>query len=324
MAKLITGGTGYIGAELARLLVNRGEKVVIFDIAINRYRIENFENKVELVRGDLGNLSEVLNVVRDSKITEIYHLGSMLYYMSELNPWTSFRSNVIGTYNVLEAARLFGVEKIMLASTVATFGLEVGDVITDTTIQRPLTIYGCGKLYCEGLGRFYSSKFGLDFRSIRYAAVIGPNIATPGHWAPPMIQDAILGKPHECIYGTSASTISPIYVRDAARAADMILQSPKEHIKMINYNVAGAPVVSAKEIETALLKRYPKAEVIYKLDPTLKSIRQRLIVSSTMKVFDDGTARKEWGWEPEFTTIDEIISVFEKDIKQYPKHYGLA
>ena len=59
MAKLITGGTGCVGAELARILANRGEEVVLFDIAVNRYRIEDIESKVKIVRGDLGNYSEV-------------------------------------------------------------------------------------------------------------------------------------------------------------------------------------------------------------------------------------------------------------------------
>ena len=167
MAKLITGGMGYIGAELAHILADRGEEVVLFDININRYRIEDIESKVKVVRGDLGNLSEVLNVVKNNNITEIYHTGSMLTYMSELNPWASYQSNVIGSYNVLEAARLFNVEKMMFTSTLGTFGLQRDEVLTDISIQRPITIYGCGKLYIEGLGRFYSKKFGLDFRSIR-------------------------------------------------------------------------------------------------------------------------------------------------------------
>ena len=322
MTKLITGGTGYIGAELAHIMANRGEEVVLFDIAINRYRIEDIESKVKVVHGDLGNFSEVLNVVKDNNITEIYHMGSMLTYMSELNPWASFRSNVIGSYNVLEAARLFGVKRMMFTSTLGTFGLLMDEVLTDISIQRPLGIYGCGKLYIEGLGRYYRNKFGLDFRSIRFAHMIGPNVHTPGHWAPPMIEDAILGKPHECIYGTPESTISMIYVRDAARAADMVLQAPKENIKMVNYNVAGTPaVVSAKEVEAILIKRFAKTKVTYKLDPTPQRRRGEF---GAWKVFDDSYARKEWGWKPEYATAEAIIDIFEKDMKEYPGRYGLA
>lgn len=322
MAKLITGGTGYIGAELARILADRGEEVVLFDIAINRYRIEDIESKVKMVRGDLGNFSEVFNVVKDNNITEIYHMGSMLTYMSELNPWASFRSNVIGSCNVLEAARLFGVEKMMFTSTLGTFGLQMDEVLTDITMQRPLGIYGCGKLYIEGLGRYYRNKFGLDFRSIRYAHMIGPNVHTPGHWAPPMIEDAIFGKPNECIYGAPESTISMIYVRDAARAADMVLQAPKENIEMLNYNVAGIPaVISAREVETVLTKRFPKTKVTYKPDPIRPGARQRFGV---WKVFDDSYARKEWGWKPQYATLEAIIDIFEKDMKEHPRRYGLV
>ena len=278
---------------------------------------------MKIVRGDLGNWSEVFNVVKDNRITEIYHLGSMLTYMSEINPWTSFQTNVVGTYNVLEAARLFGVKKMVFASTLGTFGLQLPPVLTDTTIQRPITVYGCGKLYCEGLGRFYRSKFGLDFRSIRYAHMIGPNVRTPGHWAPPMIEDAILGKPNECIYGSPETVISMIYITDAANAADMVLQAPIENIKMVNYNVAGIPqVISAKELETALLIRFPKTTVIYKADAGVsEEVRRR---HSALKEFNDDCARREWGWNPQFTTLEAIIDVFQKDLKEHPRRYGLA
>lgn len=104
MAKLITGGTGYIGSEVARLLAEWGEEVVLFDITINRYRVEDIEDKVKIVQGDLGNFSQVFNVIKDNNISEIYHTGSMLTRMSELNPRASFQANVIGSYNVLEAA----------------------------------------------------------------------------------------------------------------------------------------------------------------------------------------------------------------------------
>ena len=321
MTKLITGGTGYVGAELAHLLVERGEEVVLFDIHINSYRVEDIENKVKIVPGDLGDFSEVLNVVKDNSITEIYHLGSMLAFASESNPWASFRSNVIGTYNILEAARLFEVPKVMFSSTFGTFGLQMEEVCTDLSPQRPLTLYGCGKLYGEGLGRFYRNRFGLDFRSIRYALMIGPNVRTPGHWVPAMVEDAILGKPHEAIYATPESTASLIYVKDAARAADMILKAPRESIKMVNYNVAGIPaVVSAKEIETILTRRYPEAKITYKDDLTISALQ----VHRAMKVFDDSHARKEWGWEPQYTTPEAIINVFEKDLKEHPRRYGLV
>ena len=136
MARLITGGTGYVAAELAHILVERGEKVVLFDIHINRYRIEDIESRVRIVQGDLGNLSEVLNVVKDNDISDIYHMGAILAFASDANPWASFRSNVIGTYNILEAARLSNVQKVMFTSTFGTFGLQMERATTGLIITQ--------------------------------------------------------------------------------------------------------------------------------------------------------------------------------------------
>jgi threonine 3-dehydrogenase len=321
MAKLITGGTGYIGAELARILVERGEEVVLFDIAINRYRIADIEKKLKIVQGDLSNLPHVLNAVKDNHVTEIYHLGSLLTNVSEDNPWGSIQSNVLGTYNVFEAARLFEVQKMMFTSTFGTYGLLLDEVLSDVSIQRPVTLYGCGKLYCEGLGRFYNKKFGLDFRSVRFAQMIGPNVRTPGHWAPPMIEDVILGKPNKCIYAYPETAISMIYVKDAARACDMVLRAPKANIKMMNYNVAGVQdFVSAKEVEKALKKKYSGARINYEPDSSLQSVGNDF---RTLKRFDDSYARAEWGWKPEFGTPEAIIEIFEKDVKSHPERYGI-
>ena len=318
MAKLITGGTGYIGAELAHILVERGEEVVLFDIVISEYRIEDIKNKVKIVRGDLGNFAEVANVVKENGITDIYHMGGLLTMVSDGNPWASFRVNVIGTYNVLEAARLFSVNKMMFASSIGTYGLGITEVIDDLTIQRPTNFYGVGKLYCEGLGRWYMNKFGLDFRSIRYPATVGPNVRTPGHWMPPMIEDSIFGRPHECLYAPADDPGMPlIYLTDAARAADMVLLAPKGQIKMVNYCVSGvSDAVSVNNMETILKKRYPKTSISYR-NP-LGEIRVGVV-----KRFDDSYARNEWHWKPLYTTPEAVVEKFERDMKEHPTRFGL-
>lgn len=318
MVKLVTGGTGYVGAETVRQLVNRGESVIAFDINIVNDRIEDIEKNVKIVRGDLGNFNEVLNLFKDNKIDAVYHMGSILTWMSELNPWASFRTNVLGTYHILEACRFFGVPKIMFTSTLGTFGLGMKDVVSDTTLQRPTTLYGTGKLYGEGLGRWYTSKFGLDFRSVRYAHMIGPNVRTPGHWAPPMIEDAIRGKQNICRFAAPESIGSWIYFTDAAKAAIDILDAPKEKIQMMNYNVAGIPpTISAKETECILKKRYPGFKVEYKMSTDPRK-------GQGMEIFDDSYARSEWGWSPVYTTPEAVIEQFEKDMKDHPRRFGLA
>ncbi|MEK7353391.1 MAG: NAD-dependent epimerase/dehydratase family protein [Chloroflexota bacterium] len=322
MTKLITGGSGQIGAELAHILVNRGEDVVIFDI-FKSSRLKDIENKLTFVRGNVGIWSEVMDVVKNNKITQIYHMGAMLTFESESNPWASFQSNVVGTYNVLEAVRLLDVEKIMFTSSIGTFGSTIGafgapveDNLTDTTLQRPGSFYGIGKLYCEGLGRWYNRKFGLDFRGVRYPSVVGPGIATPGHWDAPMMQSALSGKPYKCNVPEDITT-AMLYYKDAARAADMILQAPKESIKMMNYNIGGVPAVTPKEVELEIKKHIPGAVITYASGADAPG---RL----SLRAWDDSYARKEWGWRPEYSTTRQIVSSFIHETRANPELYGLS
>ena len=151
--------------------------------------------------------------------------------------------------------------------------------------------------------------------------MIGPGVRTQGHWAPVMIEDVINGKINECVYAHPETAISMIYVKDAARAANMVLQAPRDNIKMMNYNVAGIPdFVTAAELETALGNRYKNAKVVYKPDATLEEIGNDF---RTLKKFDDSYARNEWRWYPEYDTVDRIIDAFEVDIKSYPERYGI-
>ncbi len=311
MARLITGGSGLVGSELAHSLVAKNESVVVFDV-MKSNRLADIEGKIKFVRGDLGNWPEVFNVIKENKVTHIYHLGAMLTFESELNPWGSFQSNVVGTYNVFEAARLLGVKQMMFTSSIGTFGETQGDVMSDIALQRPRDFYGVGKLYCEGIGRMYRRKFGLDFRAIRYPSVAGPSVNTPGHWDAPMMRSLIQGKPFQCMAPEDMSG-AMLYYKDAAKAAETVLLAPMDNIKMIAYNV-GALTVSPKEIENAVKKHVPSVAVTYPPKggpmPPMKPKR-----------WDDSYAHSEWGWSPDYTDINTIVAGFVEEMKQHPELY---
>ncbi len=322
MSILITGGTGFIGVGLARRLLEKGEDVVLFDIAIAHQRIADIKDKVKVIQGDLKVWNEVLNAVKDNKVHGIFHLGSMLSLPSEENPWAAFQTNVCGTFYVFEAARLFGVEKVVFASTAATYGSGTGEVIGDDTLQRPITMYGSCKLYGELLGRFYRRKFGLDFRSLRYCAVMGPGVKTIAvtQFYPWMVENAALGKPFECFAAEDAA-VPVTYFKDAIRAIEMLYYAPKENIKTVVYNIAGvSPARTAKELEMSIRKFIPDAKITYKPD----KVTMEFFRSQTMKAFDDTNARKEWGWKAEYTDFDKVVEDFIKEVKTRPKFYGLS
>jgi threonine 3-dehydrogenase len=241
-------------------------------------------------------------------------MGAILTFESEANPWASFQANVVGTYNILEAARLFGVEKVMFTSSIGTFGMSPEPVMSDTTLQRPRDFYGVGKLYGEGLGRWYNKKFGLDFRGVRYNSVVGP-VATPGHWDAAMILSAVAGRPYECRMPRNAST-SFLYYKDAARAADMIMQAPKASMQMMNYNIGGIPRATPEQLEIEIKKHISSPVVTY---PPVG--QPGPMVSRT---WDDSYARKEWGWQPEYDTVEKMVSDLIHELKAHPDFYALT
>ena len=322
MSVLITGGMGFIGVGLAHKLVESGQDVVLFDIALRIERVADIKDKVKVVHGDLKVWPEVLNVVKENNVEDIFHLGSMLSVPSEENPWGSFQTNVVGTIHVLEAARLFGVKRVVFASTVATYGLGTTGVITDETLQRPITMYGAGKVYCELLGRFYRRKFGLDFRCVRYGGVMGPGVKTPGiaQYNAWMVENAVLGKPFEC-FVTEDTAVPITYFKDAIRATEMLYDAPRERIKTVSYNISQvSPAQTAKELELAVKKFIPDAKITYKPDPVVMEFYK----NQNIRVIDDSRAREEWGWAPLYSDFEEIVADFIEEVRTRPDFYGLA
>jgi len=324
MAKLITGGTGFIGAELARALVSQGEEVVLFDVAPNWERIRDIKDRVKVIPGNLANSFEVLNTVKENDVEGIYHLGSMLSLPSDANPQASFQANVCGTMHVLEAARLFNVTRVVFTSTFGTYGLGLSRVITDDTLQRPVTMYGCGKLYGELLGMFYRRRFDLDFRSVRLPSIVGPGVRTPGvaQYNSLMIEKAALGEPYECYVTEDTRYPGVMYFKDVVRCLEMVYQAPREQIKTVNYNVAGLrDGVTARELELLIKKHVPEFSVIYKPDPKVMAIFQARAIVET---YDDTRAREEWGWKPVYDNMEKQIVDFIQEVHTRPEYHGLT
>src|SRR5947209_9499194 len=276
MTTLITGGTGFIGAEVARLLIEKGEKKpVVFDINPALHRLDDIVEQTEVVRGDLGNFSHVLNVVEAVKPKVIYHLGGMLSVPSDADPSSALRANVLGTFHVLEAARIFEVPQVLFSSTIGTYSRDIpaDAVLSDYTLQRPQLFYGATKVFCENMGLFYKRKYGLDFRGVRYPSVVGPGVKTPGvvqytSWA---IEESSKGKPFT-IWVTPEARIPVIYFKDAARALVQLAEAPVQNIKMVNYLIAGpTPSPSAGELAEMVRAKVPGAQIDFKPDPALQA-----------------------------------------------------
>jgi threonine 3-dehydrogenase len=317
MATLVTGGTGFIGAEVARILAKRGEKTVVFDLNDRKTLLKGVEDKVTVVKGDVSNYSHVFNAVKNHQIDVIYHLGSMLSLPSDADPWSSFRVNAQGTFHVLEAARILGVKKVLFSSTLATYGGDIREnVIDDYTLQRPSLFYGCTKVFSELMGRFFKRKFGLDFRGVRYPAIIGPGVKTPGivqynAWA---IEEACKGNPFK-IWVTPETRCAAMYYKDAALSIIQCADAPLEKIKMTVYIVGGL-YFSAQELVDTIRRFIPSARLDFA--PDMEKVE---IIKGLSKPIDTRCAREELGWVDQYP-IERTIEDFIRELRENPEMYA--
>ncbi len=317
---LVTGGTGFIGSILAKMLLDQNRDVATFDIKPSSPVLEAYGEQWTHFQGNMGNTGEVFTVIQACRPKTIFHLGGMLSTPSEQNPQAAFLTNVVGTYNVLEGARLFEVRQVIYASTNGTFGLDLEGltVIDDRTLQRPFTMYGCSKLFGELLGRYYHRKYGVDFRSVRLPAVVGPgaktkNVSIYNAWA---IEKSFFGEPYE-LFVTPETACPILYYKDAARAFMEISGASEDQIKTMNYILAGIePMPTAEQLRDAILRYLPHAQLSFNPDPLAMAFHKM----SQGVQWDETPAVKEWNWKARYS-LDEMVKDFICELTDHPSWY---
>lgn len=111
-----------------------------------------------------------------------------------------------------------------------------------------------------------------------------------------------------------------MYFKDAVKSLLMIAEAPIEALDTLTYNIGGLmPTPSAKDVETAVRKHLPGAEITYNPDPAI----MEYYASAKLDTFDDSCARNEWRWQPEFESIDDIVPDFIEEVRTNPTQYGL-
>jgi len=315
MAKLITGGLGFIGTYLARTLLEKGEEVVLFDVITHSPLIKDLKNKVKMVQGDLASWADVLHTIRDHKIDAIYHTGALLSASAEEKPITAYHVNAGGTFHVLEAARLFKVKRVIYLSTIASYGLGIPDIVNEDTIQMPISMYGVTKVFSERLGEYYYRKFGVDFRGVRLPAVIGPGRGGGGAsaYSTLMISEPALGRPYE-VFVEEDVRMPLLYVKDAVDCLIRLYEAKNTRLKRRVYCIAGFSP-TAKEIFNAVKKVLPKADLRFKPNKELTEI-----VRSWPKFLDETRAKEEWGWKTQYNLNDSVKS-FIQEVQAHPEIY---
>lgn len=176
MAVLITGGTGYIGAKLAKRLADQGEEVVCFDLQPEMEKAAALGRPVRVVRGDVTRLGDLISAMKSHPVDRVVHLAYIKTAQAERIPHVATRVNVTGTDNVYEAARLMGVRRVIISSSIGANGLQssYGErPVNEEDALFPVSGYGMTKGLNEFMGRKYAELYGLEFVALRIAFVYG-------------------------------------------------------------------------------------------------------------------------------------------------------
>jgi len=293
---LVTGAFGQIGSELVPELRRKYGKENVFATDIRSPTPEQ-ESQGPAGVLDATKKEAIERHLKDNGIDTVYHLVSILSAAGEKNPQFAYSVNNTSLYNILEIARERKLERVMVPSSIAVFGPETPrDNTPNETVLKPSTMYGISKVHGELLCNYYFKKFGVDVRGVRYPGIIS-NVAPAGggttDYAVEIFYYAVKRQPYVCFLKPD-STLPMMYMPDALKAIMQLADAESSKLKhRADFNLS-AFSFSPQEIYESIREEIPEFTISYKPD-----FRQA-IADSWPRSIDDGAARKEWGWKPDY------------------------
>jgi nucleoside-diphosphate-sugar epimerase len=313
---LITGASGEIGHGLITSLAKSGERhIITLDLKLLEPKLTPLVH--QHFSGSILDQDLLDSIVSEYEVDLIFHLAALLSTRSEFTPMTAHRVNVEGTMRLLEFAQKQGESHgrpvaFMYPSSIAAYGLPDLETkakagrVTENEWTKPTTMYGCNKLYCEHMGRYYAKRYKqlaaetlsgkVDFRSLRFPGLISAITEPSGgtsDYAPEMLHAAAQGKPYACFVRPD-TRIPFMAMPDGVDALLQLAAAPRGDLDHTVYNV-GAFNPSADEFRALVVEAFPDAAISYA--PELK--RQGIVDAWPADV-DDSAARRDWGYSPKY------------------------
>jgi UDP-glucose 4-epimerase len=247
---LVTGGAGFIGSHLVDRLVDADHDVIVLDDfstgrARNLSRSQRRPN-FRLVRADIRNIPSSF-VKRLKRVDRVVHLAALTSVQESIrNPASTTDVNVVGTLNVLEAARALKVERVVFASSAAVYGTPRTFPIAENASISPISPYGASKAASELYLGSFEENHGIEAVSLRIFNVYGPR-QTPGQYAGVIsifAKRALKEQPLE-IFGDGSQTRDFIYVSDVV---DATLAALEKNLRNRVFNIASGHETSILEL----------------------------------------------------------------------------
>jgi nucleoside-diphosphate-sugar epimerase len=323
---LVTGAGGEVGHGLIRELAAQG----VYDVLGFDARSLPDEVARRCLVTQIGDILDrhLLERLRSEfEIPIVFHLAALLSARAEFVPETAHEVNVQGTLNLLhlavdEARSLGHPVKFLFPSSIAVYGFadlaakRVAGRVAEEAGLQPITMYGCNKLYCEHLGRYFAHHYrqlaagepsGVDFRAIRFPGLLSAFTLPSGgtsDYAPEMIHAAAQGRPYAC-FVREDTRIPFMAMPDAISALLALLEAPAATLRRSVYNVT-AFNPSAGELAALVRRAFPSARITFAPDA-----RRQAVVDSWPEDVDDTRAREDWKFRPAFDlarTFDEYLT----------------
>lgn len=317
MKVLITGGMGVIGSMVSSRFVQEGHRPVIMARHLDRNLIRPIEDKVDIELGDVLDLPRLLFIIQSYKITHIVHTAALVGALSNQNPPQSIHINVIGTLNILEAARLMKVQRVVYTSAKGIYGHIDGEYgyptykpLPEDHPKRPMRIYESAKLMGEHMGQFYQRTYGLEFTALRFGMTYGPG-KTVRHGAMSVLSQIIEGA-----YSGKAVRIEKggdqkddmIYNKDVAHGIYLACTVPK--LRYDAYNIGTGVGFTLQDVANEVKRLIPETDI--QIGSGLHFLGGPTHYYS---VYDITRAREDLGFSPQFTlggAIKDYIETLRK------------
>jgi nucleoside-diphosphate-sugar epimerase len=312
MTTLITGA-GLIGCHLARRLADRGDRVVLFDLVPNRPYSESVvgTDKGALVAADMRDMPALVHALKTFSVDTVVHTAGLIGKRVSENSYTGATNNILGTINVLEAARLHGLRRLVYVSTFGAYDrskIPPGPVREDAAIGGR-NLYTVTKACSEHLVQAYADLYRLDYVIVRPGAVFGRGHYAGGSSVGQAMRDlarnAIRGKPFTLdtkVYFANEY----VYAKDVARALQLACEVPDPRQRI--YNAGSGVVSTAHDLARAVREVVAGIEVELVGDDA----------GERGKIFpmDLSRSEAELGYRPQFTLkagLSDYIGELKKD-----------
>jgi UDP-glucose 4-epimerase len=322
MKILVTGGAGYIGGTVTRLLLAEGHAVTVYDNLCHSKRLA-VAPQAEFVEGEVADRALLERTLNHGHFDGIMHFAALIEAGESMKvPEIYFRNNTVATLTLLEAMLATGHNRLVFSSTAACYGEPESTPILEDAKLAPTNPYGESKLLVEQMLRWMNVSHGLRYASLRYFNVAGAiegygEAHEPESHLIPLILDVALGRRANIkIFGKDYPTKDGtcirdyIHVRDLAEAHLLALGALSESKSKLIYNIGNGQGFTVLEVIDSVRRVTGKPITVEECprrpgDPAV-------LVASSEKI------KTELGWKPKFAQLDQIVaSAWEWHQKRY-------